>query len=820
MKRKKPVVEEEEEDDDEKGDDEEEKNGQSERYGAETGFRRSAKKFQGTLPDGRSVVDFPFNTSSSSSSSSSSSAVAQIEPWRTRGVPHAIDLCSSDSEQEVSLSSSPRKQKRSPLVRSATKKSSSLVIRRKTELKGHYSADEFLAILGQIHDSHDTRSLNVLVNHVFGNELVFGRSFLAETPTKAGARICLDFVSIRVVYKELVCVLDDMFGTSSSLIHAQSRALEIGTTRQDDNSQSYATPLTRIRMLVLILENPLISDPIYFDILTGPLCLELQRLSPQIQEILVNYFTQYDTEGLRGIVVRLQNFLTLRLLTTYVVNVEERAAISVLSIFARTNKSCRLLPLEEFYNDAINTTDCNLEEEYLNWKARHIYRTMTTIRANKQFTFFDYSFLLAPYTKSRLLRYEARIEQHQNATEAIFRVILTPGIPTNPYLVLRVNRKSLLSDTMQLLESKEADLKKPLRVVFNGEDGIDAGGVTKEFFQLIVREMLVSQRMFSEIGDTNMFWFSSSPWVDMTQDENGQSRSSNDISNPSKQEANEVQTRSERLKRYELFGKAIGLALFNQVVLELAFPPVLYKKLRNYPIDFSDLIMTFPELGTGLEKLRDMSSEELDMMGFVFDVSKQIGKDKYVNVELKPGGSEIPVTIDNREEFLHLYADYKLNVEYAAEFQAFYTGFMQLCHSRAIDLCEPEELEQLLCGAPTWDFEGLERGTKYSGWPDVPEDSSQKPSADVITHFWDLFHSLETEQKKKFLFFVTGAARAPIQGLSKLKFIIMNGGTNANVLPSAHTCFNTFILPQYTDKNDLKKKLLIALENSEGFGLR
>ena len=74
-------------------------------------------------------------------------------------------------------------------------------------------------------------------------------------------------------------------------------------------------------------------------------------------------------------------------------------------------------------------------------------------------------------------------------------------------------------------------------------------------------------------------------------------------------------------------------------------------------------------------------------------------------------------------------------------------------------------------------------------------------------------------KKKKFLFFVTGCDRAPIDGLGSLQITISNGGSDLNQLPSAHTCFNNLILPDYKNKEMLKKKIYIAINYSEGFGL-
>jgi hypothetical protein len=58
------------------------------------------------------------------------------------------------------------------------------------------------------------------------------------------------------------------------------------------------------------------------------------------------------------------------------------------------------------------------------------------------------------------------------------------------YLILEVRRSNLVHDTMRGLANKSsADYKKPLKVHFVGEKGIDAGGLRKEFFQLIIAEL-------------------------------------------------------------------------------------------------------------------------------------------------------------------------------------------------------------------------------------------------------------------------------------------------------------------------------------------
>lgn len=117
----------------------------------------------------------------------------------------------------------------------------------------------------------------------------------------------------------------------------------------------------------------------------------------------------------------------------------------------------------------------------------------------------------------------------------------------------------------------------------------------------------------------------------------------------------------------------------------------------------------------------------------------------------------------------------------------------------------------IICGTQLLDFVELEKACKY-------DDGYEKNSA-TCRHFWDVLHELNEEEKKKFLFFLTGCDRAPINGLGSLVIIISRFGPDSDKLPCAHTCFNHLLLPDYGNKEKLKRLLLIAISNSEGFGM-
>jgi E3 ubiquitin-protein ligase HUWE1 len=59
-----------------------------------------------------------------------------------------------------------------------------------------------------------------------------------------------------------------------------------------------------------------------------------------------------------------------------------------------------------------------------------------------------------------------------------------------------------------------------------------------------------------------------------------------------------------------------------------------------------------------------------------------------------------------------------------------------------------------------------------------------------------------------------------LQGMRGVqKFSIHRAHGDNSLLPTAHTCFNQLDLPAYSSLEELRKKLLIAInEGSEGFG--
>lgn len=438
---------------------------------------------------------------------------------------------------------------------------------------------------------------------------------------------------------------------------------------------------------------------------------------------------------------------------------------------------CRkpLIPWEEFYNEPLS--------EQLETDRGFVHSRGASTREG-HFSFLGHAFVLTPAVKALGLYYDNRIRMYSERHLSVIQM-LVGGEPSNPYLRISVRRDQLIDDALQKLHyfatENPSSLKKQLVVEFEGEQGIDEGGVSKEFFQLVVEEIFNPDlAMFTLNAETHTYWF-----------------------NPTSFESDD---------QFRLIGIILGLAIYNNVILDVHFPMVVYRKLLGRKGTYHDLQDWNPSLAKGLQQLLDYKGDDMEQ---VFVQSFRITyKDVFGIVfshDLKEHGETILVNQDNKWEFVDLYTDFLLNKSIETQFRAFRRGFLLVTEDSPLEmLFRPEEVELLVCGSKNFDFNALEESTEYDGY------TANSP---IIRHFWELVHEFSQEQKRKLLQFATGSDRVPVGGLSKLKLVIARHGTDSERLPTAHTCFNVLLLPEYSSKEKLADRLLKAINYSKGFGM-
>lgn len=254
--------------------------------------------------------------------------------------------------------------------------------------------------------------------------------------------------------------------------------------------------------------------------------------------------------------------------------------------------------------------------------------------------------------------------------------------------------------------------------------------------------------------------------------------------------------------KFELIGTMLGLAASNQVILDIPILPTCYKLLLYEKPDFDDLEAWQPEVAQSFRYIlnydQDEPLEEVLARTFTID-SMQFGEQ--ITEELKPGGKDILVNKENRQEFVELYIEFLFEKQCAVQIKSFRKGFYTLFDSQMLkDLYSPEELEHFVCGTSVFDFRELQKVTKYI--------RPLSPNHEFVKWFWDIvLNDFDDSQRRKLLAFSTGSDRAPITGLEDVEFIIGIEGEDEEKLPIAHTCFNQVIFPRYKSKEKLKAKL-------------
>ena len=393
--------------------------------------------------------------------------------------------------------------------------------------------------------------------------------------------------------------------------------------------------------------------------------------------------------------------------------------------------------------------------------------------------------MLNPESKYLMISIENDIQQeeqvqHLGGAEVLLDLLMHGSAAASAYCNIEVRRENLIEDALNILSRPGMNYKKELRVKFIGEQGVDSGGVRKEFFQLIVKQVFdPAYSMFHYNEETRSYWF-------------------------------DPDTFEPRIK-FELIGFILGLALYNSVILDVHLPRVVYKKLLGYKPAFDDLIDFSPSIAQSLEFILNYEGEDLqEMLTCTFSVEVESYGSK-TTAELVPGGASIYVTQANKKEYVAKYLEWLFDTSVEPLFSAFRNGFYKLYSGEMTTCCDPEELQLLICGSPVLNFHDLEKVTQYDG--------GYTKDSPTVVNFWSVLHELDLEQKKRFLFFTTGSDRAPVGGLADMAFFIMKHGEDGDQLPSAHTCFNHLLLPPYNSKEKLKEKLLLAISNAEGFGL-
>jgi len=353
---------------------------------------------------------------------------------------------------------------------------------------------------------------------------------------------------------------------------------------------------------------------------------------------------------------------------------------------------------------------------------------------------------------------------------------------------IHVRRNNLLLDSYRgvfVTVTNTELLKTRLWIVFDSETGLDYGGLQREWFYLLSKEVFNPYYGLFEYSASDNYTLQINP--------------------------NSGLCNEEHLSYFKFIGRLAGMAVYHGKLLDAFFIRPFYKMMLGKAITLIDMESVDSEYYNSLNWILENDPEDLDL---TFSVDEELFGQVTVK-DLKPGGSHIKVTNANKREYINLVIKWRFVSRVEDQMKKFMEGFGELIPHNLIQIFDERELELLMCGLGEIDINDWRRNTNYRG------DYSDKHN--VIVWFWKAVMSFDMETRARLLQFVTGTSRVPMNGFAELygsngpqKFTIEPWGT-PHSLPRAHTCFNRLDLPRYRTYYELREKLRLAIENTQGF---
>uniref|UniRef100_A0A2K5C947 E3 ubiquitin-protein ligase n=1 Tax=Aotus nancymaae TaxID=37293 RepID=A0A2K5C947_AOTNA len=320
------------------------------------------------------------------------------------------------------------------------------------------------------------------------------------------------------------------------------------------------------------------------------------------------------------------------------------------------------------------------------------------------------------------------------------------------HVKINVSRQTLFEDSFQqIMALKPYDLRRRLYVIFRGEEGLDYGGLAREWFFLLSHEVLNPMYCLFEYAGKNNYCLQINPASTINPD---------------------------HLSYFCFIGRFIAMALFHGKFIDTGFSLPFYKRMLSKKLTIKDLESIDTEFYNSLIWIRDNNIEECGLEMY-FSVDMEI-LGKVTSHDLKLGGSNILVTEENKDEYIGLMTEWRFSRGVQEQTKAFLDGFNEVVPLQWLQYFDEKELE--------------------------------------------FVKETDNEVRMRLLQFVTGTCRLPLGGFAELmgsngpqKFCIEKVGKDT-WLPRSHTCFNRLDLPPYKSYEQLKEKLLFAIEETEGFG--
>lgn len=419
---------------------------------------------------------------------------------------------------------------------------------------------------------------------------------------------------------------------------------------------------------------------------------------------------------------------------------------------------------------------------------------------------------------------EEQKQQHHASVTQQTHIIPVPNLSLlrvepnyNYWFLERSNLIASVLNNVSEYQEQPRLLRLPLRVKFTHEEQAnDQGGVKRESFELFASQLFSAQLPLWEHDPlNNTYW---------------PLRSQESLDCDSIEVIENIWRRA---------GLAYGLALFHGQRVPFAMPAALFCHHvnigSNTDVSFVELerifIASFPSVVQMLHKMRRFTDDEWQAADLNFEYSYSASMT--LEDHTQPSWHTLPLTkrlsksiqditlggsknvIDNtvralnRESFDDYYqAVVRFHCERHRNIRQFVEGVVQILNRSMFKLFDENEFREYFCTAPVIRVTDLHNVIKFRDF-----DRNRADHMEYQQWFWQTLNAWNSEQLGRFMAFITSSRSLPTQ------IVVYLHHRSEHAFLSAHTCFNSLILPWYPNRAILQQKMLAALEHIEGFGL-
>ena len=357
---------------------------------------------------------------------------------------------------------------------------------------------------------------------------------------------------------------------------------------------------------------------------------------------------------------------------------------------------------------------------------------------------------------------------------------------------MEISRNNLLKDSLEKIE--KVNLFKEVKINFQGEEGLDAGGLFREWFNICFKALEGDQMKLLIVSDSNEFSYNINPMLKHSK---------------------------ENFAYFNFIGKLIGKALLDNITINLCFNKLIYKMILQEEITLDDLLFIDNPLYTSLHNLKELeeSGSNIEDIGIYYSVDIEDTNNQSHSFNLIDNGINKPVT--NVKDFINKRILFMKGI-YEPFIKKIRDGLFSIIKKDIIQKFTADELELVLNGRPFIDIEDWHLNTIYK----EPYNKGHQ----VIKWFWDIISDLSQKELSNLLMFSTGTSRVPFGGFEALesnrgnlnKFTIERSDYHfgeKNFI-KAHTCFNRLDIPEFESKEEMEEAIRFISSNEIiGFGI-